>query len=73
MLAPADSEGGYRCGVTEDLNGSTDFERVVYVPAVTPPPAPEQIPTLSEWGLIAMAGILGLAGLLVARRRKAAA
>ncbi len=66
-------EGGYRCGATEDLNSSTDFERVVYVPAVTPPPTLAQIPTLSEWGLIAMAGILGLAGLLVARRRKAAA
>jgi len=30
------------------------------------------IPTLSEWGLIAMSGILGIAGLMVARRRKAA-
>jgi len=30
------------------------------------------IPTLGEWGLIAMAGILGTAGLMVARRRKAA-
>lgn len=33
-----------------------------------------QIPTLSEWGLIAMAGIMGLVGLfIVMRRRKAAA
>ena len=31
------------------------------------------IPTLSEWGLIAMAGILGIFGLLAVRRRKAAA
>ena len=31
------------------------------------------IPTLSEWGLIAAAGILGIAGLIAARRRKAAA
>ena len=31
------------------------------------------IPTLSEWGLIAMAGILGIIGLIVIRRRKAAA
>jgi len=31
------------------------------------------IPTLSEWGLIATAGILGIAGLIAARRRKAAA
>jgi hypothetical protein len=32
------------------------------------------IPTLSEWGLIAMAGIMGLVGLfIIMRRRKAAA
>jgi hypothetical protein len=31
------------------------------------------IPTLSEWGLIATAGILGIAGLIAVRRRKAAA
>ena len=30
------------------------------------------IPTLSEWGLIAMAGLLGFAGLVVARRKRAA-
>ncbi|HSC35276.1 MAG TPA: IPTL-CTERM sorting domain-containing protein [Thermodesulfobacteriota bacterium] len=34
----------------------------------------ENIPTLSEWGLIAMAGIMGLTGLfIVMRRRKTAA
>ena len=31
------------------------------------------IPTLSEWGLIAMAGILGIVGYLAIRRRKVAA
>jgi len=31
------------------------------------------VPTLSEWGLIAMAGILGFIGLMVMRRRKAVA
>jgi hypothetical protein len=61
-------EGGYRCGATENLNSSTAFERIVYTSALSRP-----IPTLSQWGLIAMAGILGLAGLLIARRRKAAA
>lgn len=30
------------------------------------------IPTLSEWGLMAMAGVLGMVGLLAVRRRKAA-
>lgn len=32
-----------------------------------------QVPTLSEWGLIAMASILGIVGFLVARRRKVTA
>ncbi|MCK5710363.1 MAG: IPTL-CTERM sorting domain-containing protein [Deltaproteobacteria bacterium] len=27
------------------------------------------VPTLSEWGLIAMAGILGIVGFVVMRRR----
>ena len=31
------------------------------------------VPTLSEWGLIAMAGILGIVGFMVIRRRKVAA
>jgi len=31
------------------------------------------VPTLSEWGLIAMAGILGIVGFMVIRRRKASA
>ncbi len=31
------------------------------------------IPTLSEWGLIAMAAVLGIVGFMVIRRRKATA
>ncbi len=34
---------------------------------------PSTIPTLSEWGLIAMAGILGIVGFMVIRRRKVSA
>ena len=35
---------------------------------------PGQIPTLSEWGLIAMAGLMGFVGFMVVmRKRKAAA
>ncbi|HVY55788.1 MAG TPA: IPTL-CTERM sorting domain-containing protein [Thermodesulfobacteriota bacterium] len=34
------------------------------------PPAVRNIPTLGEWGMIAMAGALGLAGLMFARRRR---
>jgi IPTL-CTERM motif len=37
------------------------------------PVAANPIPTLSEWGLIAMAGILGIVGFIVMRRRKVAA
>jgi len=33
--------------------------------------AASPVPTLSEWGLIVMAGILGIAGYMVIRRRKA--
>jgi hypothetical protein len=32
-----------------------------------------QVPTLSEWGLIAMAGILGIVGFMVIRRRRVTA
>ncbi len=31
------------------------------------------VPTLSEWGLIAMAGVLGIVGFMVMRRRKVTA
>lgn len=34
---------------------------------------PRDVPTLSEWGLIAMAGVLGIIGFMVMRRRKAVA
>jgi len=65
--------GGYRCGSVDDLNDSNSYERVVYVPSDLPPPPPPSVttvPTLSEWGFIAMAGFMGIAGLLVMRRRK---
>jgi len=38
-----------------------------------PEPPRTPIPTLSEWGLIAMAGILGMVGFMVLRRRKVTA
>lgn len=37
-----------------------------------PPPAPAQVPTLSEWGLVTMAAILGIIGFMVIRGRKVA-
>ena len=36
-------------------------------------PVPQPIPTMSEWGLLALAGILGIIGFMVVRRRKVAA
>jgi len=33
-------------------------------------PITSPIPTLSEWGLIAMAGVLGIVGYIVVRRKK---
>jgi len=36
-------------------------------------PAVSNVPTLSQWGLIAMAGILGIVGFMVMRRRKVTA
>lgn len=38
-----------------------------------PPPAVEQIPTLSEWGMMATAAVLAVIGFIAIRRRKAAA
>jgi hypothetical protein len=34
---------------------------------------PTNVPTLSEWGLVAMAGILGIVGFMIIRRKKATA
>jgi len=66
--------GGYRCGVTENLGGESadNWERIIYMASPTLILTP--IPTLNEWGLIAMAGIMGIVGIvgfMVIRRRKA--
>ncbi len=69
------SEGPIGCPV-EDLvpNAVCDEATGLCVSNDIPtPPEPSNIPTLGEWGLIAMAGILGIAGFLFMRRRKAAA
>ena len=62
--------GGFRCGVTTFINESTEFERIVYSANGTLPQPSNPIPTLSQWGMIAMAGILGMIGLFVAARRR---
>jgi len=42
----------------------------IFIQGMLPPPPPSNVPTLSEWGLISMAGILGIVGFMVMRRRK---
>lgn len=50
-----------------DINGNNPgLNREVYVSDCF---GPKNVPTLSEWGLIAMAGILGLVSFFVIRRR----
>ena len=58
------------CITTEVLGGSCTAEGLegLCLGSVV-----ENVPTLSEWGLIAMAGILGIAGFMVIRRRKVSA
>jgi hypothetical protein len=41
--------------------------------SIGPQPRFANVPTLSEWGLIAMAGVLGIVGFMVMRRREVTA
>ena len=49
--------------VDDDTGSCTFTNRLIEV-------EPNQVPTLSEWGLIAMAGLLGIIGFIVIRRRQ---
>lgn len=60
-------DNGYRCGATQNIFDDS-YERIVYIGR-----GERAIPTLSEWGLIAMAGLMGIVGFIVIRRRKVAA
>jgi Tol biopolymer transport system component len=53
--------------------GNPDGNDEIYLAVCLDPTTARNIPTLSEWGLIAMAGVLGIIGLFAIRRRKAAA
>jgi hypothetical protein len=61
-------------GLAEEV--SLDYEvvdtawRACTIVLAMPSASAAQVPTLSEWGLIAMAGILGLVGFMVISRRK---
>lgn len=49
--------------------GNPDGNFEIYLARCLDPDEPRNVPTLSEWGLIAMAGILGIVGFIVIRRR----
>ncbi len=56
---------------TADINGGNpEGNGEIYLAACI---EPANVPTLSQWGLIAMAGLLGIVGFMVIRRRKVAA
>ncbi len=59
-VGPGNAVGFFQPG------NSFEFAQCVFISS-----AP--IPTLSEWGLIAIAGVLGIIGLLAIRRRKVTA
>ena len=57
-------DGGYTCGETDGLSGSTSFEKLIFVPV--------GVPTVSPWQLVILAGILltlALFSLRALRRR----
>jgi YVTN family beta-propeller protein len=45
----------------------------IFIQGTISPRPPSNVPTLSEWGLIVMASILGIVGFMVMRRRKVTA
>jgi exosortase sorting signal-containing protein len=61
-IIPTVIDGGVslECSSSSGVAGCTFFNSL----------APRPIPTQSEWGLLAMAGVLGIIGLLAIRRRK---
>jgi hypothetical protein len=62
-----------RCQIQDLREGEFCNEDLGLCSGLISDPNPNPIPTLSEWGLIAMAGILGIAGYIIVRRRKVSA
>ncbi len=67
--------GAFPFSVTAtDMSGCTGLQAyTIVIAAVVDPDIISPIPTLSEWGLITMAGVLGIVGFMVIRRRKVTA
>jgi len=68
-LDNADSGGSIPCNSMDNLRPGEFCNEDTNM--CEPPETVSAVPTLSEWGLIIMAGILGIVGYLVIRRRKA--
>lgn len=50
--------------------GQTCNSETGFCAGFVPPTAERNVPSLSEWGLVTLAGILGTAGFIVLRRKK---
>ena len=67
------------CAATEETSildifeGETCNDETGLCSGFVPPIESRNVPTLSEWGLIAMAGILGLVAFVFVRKRKVTA
>jgi len=67
---------GFCCDVSWNTQCAEEAKEFCEVCGGTPPPSVSDIPTMSEWGLIALAvvlGIVGIVGFMVIRRRKVSA
>lgn len=77
VLFSIDPNTGNRTIITEYDNPGQgalgSFGQGIIIATVATEIIVAQVPTLSEWGLIAMASILGIVGFVIARRRKATA
>jgi len=66
----SDLQPGEACATVDIVHNATCNEQTglcAQVSAISP------VPTLSEWGLVAMAVILGIAGYIIVRRRRVSA
>jgi len=65
-IIPLDDGSGVQVECLDNDSGSCTFTNTLAA-------SPTEVPTISEWGLIAMAGFLGLIAFFVLRRKKAVA
>ncbi len=74
--SPSINADGTRIAFVSDADingGNPEGNDEIYLAVCFDPSVARPIPALGEWGLIAMAGVLGIVGLLAIRRRKATA